>query len=55
MWLSEGWGKNPKDVQWNKVVKVAVGRYWELRMRLQKIDVWSTTKKKRERLKGVFV
>ena len=30
-------------------------RYWEIGIMLQKTDVWRSTKKKRERLKGVFI
>ena len=30
-------------------------RYWVLEMKLQKEDVWKLTKKKRERLKAVYI
>ena len=39
-------GKNPKNVWWNDVVKDAVER---------KEAAWRSVKKKRERLKGLFI
>ena len=47
-------GGNPKSVQWNDQAK-SERKYLEPEMKMQRKDVCKFTKKKIERLKGVYI